>query len=232
MSQNDNMLQCLDPAERAIVEEEQSDIGPLLRAVNQIADAIRDSHPHVAVTTLAYDWGEEPPVKTKPRDNVVIRLCTGSMNFGQPLTHPSNKRFRGILEGWRYKANATRLYIWNYVVDSADTIEAYPDYFVLSKNIKYLAKLGVRGIFEEGPGVGSIKRGVPEGPGPGTDMEEFKDYTMSTMLWDPTRNATAVENEFLVGYFGEGAAPHVRTFLETMTSASAVSYTHLRAHET
>ena len=110
------MLQCLDPAEVAIVKEERSAIGPLLRAVNQIADAIRDTHPHVAVSTLAYDWGENPPLVTQPRSNVVIRLCTGSMNFGRPLTDPSNARFRGIIEGWRYKANATRLFVWNYVV--------------------------------------------------------------------------------------------------------------------
>lgn len=220
VSQNDNMLQCLDPAERAIVSREQSDIGPLLQAVNQVADSIRDSHPHVAVSTLAYDWGEEPPVHTKPRSNVVIRLCTGSMNFGRPLTDPSNSRFREIIEGWRYKANATRLYVWNYVVDSANSLEAYPDYFVLAKNIKYFAKLGVRGLYEEGPGVGSLKHGIPEGPGPGTDMEEFKDYVMATMMWDPSQNATEVENEFLVGYFTEAGAPHVRVFLETLTSAS------------
>ena len=39
-------------------------------------------------------------------------------------------------------------------------------------------------------------------------------------MWDPSQNATEVENEFLVGYYSEAAAPYVRTFLETMTSAS------------
>lgn len=230
VSQNDNMNQCLDPAERKITEEEQSDIGPILRAVNQIADAIRDDHPHVAVSTLAYDYGEQPPVVTKPRENVIIRLCTGSMNFAQPLTHPSNARFRGIIEGWRYKANATRLYVWNYVVDSANTVQTYPDYEVLAQNIQFFARLGVRGLYEEGPGVGSIKNGNPEGPGAGTDMEELKDYLMASMMWDPTQNAAEVMNEFLVGYYSAAAAPHVRTFIEKITSASQRSGAMLPMH--
>ena len=47
--------------------------------------------------------------------------------------------------------------------DSANSLEAYPDYFVLAENIKFCAQLGVRGLYEEGPGVGSIKHGIPEG---------------------------------------------------------------------
>ena len=43
---------------------------------------------------------------------------------------------------------------------------------------------------------------------------------MAVMMWMPWQNATVVENEFLVGYYGEFAAPHVRRFLETMASAS------------
>ena len=69
----------------------------------------------MSVSTLAYDYGEHPPAKTQPRANVVIRLCTGSMNFAQPITDPSNAAFRTIVEGWRHHANATRLRIWDYV---------------------------------------------------------------------------------------------------------------------
>ena len=36
------------------MKEEGSPMGPLLRGVNAIADAIKDEFPHVAVDTLAY----------------------------------------------------------------------------------------------------------------------------------------------------------------------------------
>ena len=53
ISQNDNGLMCRDPAEMAIIDAERSPMGPLLRAINAVADAIVDEFPHVAVDTLA-----------------------------------------------------------------------------------------------------------------------------------------------------------------------------------
>ena len=53
ISQNDNGLMCRDPAEMAIIDAEKSPMGPLLRAINAVADAIVDEFPHVAVDTLA-----------------------------------------------------------------------------------------------------------------------------------------------------------------------------------
>ena len=53
ISQNDNGLMCRDPAEMAIINAEKSPMGPLLRAINAVADAIVDEFPHVAVDTLA-----------------------------------------------------------------------------------------------------------------------------------------------------------------------------------
>ena len=54
MSQNDNFNYCQTAAELQIMKEEGSPMGPLLRGVNAIADAIKDEFPHVAVDTLAY----------------------------------------------------------------------------------------------------------------------------------------------------------------------------------
>ena len=112
VSQNVNQDFCKDPEELAIVAEEKSGVGPMLRAVNAIADDIRDEFPHVSVSTLAYGYGEQPPAKTQLRENVAVRLCTGNMNFAEPITHPSNAASQAIVEGWRYTANATRMRVW------------------------------------------------------------------------------------------------------------------------
>lgn len=56
VSQNDNHNQCQDPAELAINEAEGTAGGALFRAVNVIADGLKDSFPHIAVDTLACEY--------------------------------------------------------------------------------------------------------------------------------------------------------------------------------
>jgi hypothetical protein len=52
ISQNDNLNQCESPEELAVAHAEGSPAGPLLRAINAIADAIVDEFPLVAIDTL------------------------------------------------------------------------------------------------------------------------------------------------------------------------------------
>ena len=73
-AQNDNSRYCKDPAELAVIQEEDSPIGPLLRAVNQVARSLADEFPLVAVDTLAYSYTQLPPTVTRPERNVIIRL--------------------------------------------------------------------------------------------------------------------------------------------------------------
>ena len=40
------------------------------------------------------------------------------------------------------------------VVDFGNVIQSFPNYYVLGPNIQWMAAHGVKGVFEEGPGVG------------------------------------------------------------------------------
>ena len=60
-------------------------MGPMLRAVNEIARRLKPKYPGVAVDTLAYQWSRPAPKITKPRPNVIIRLCSIECNFAAPL---------------------------------------------------------------------------------------------------------------------------------------------------
>lgn len=102
-------------------------MGPLLRAVNQVADAIKDDFPHVEVDTLAYQYTRPPPKITKPRSNVIIRLCSIECNFGVPLSDPSNSHFRDDMVGWSQISD--RIWIWNYVTDFGNYVMPWPDYY-------------------------------------------------------------------------------------------------------
>ena len=101
VSQNDNFDYCNSTAEQAIYKEEGGvGIGPILRAVNKVALAIKDKYPNVKVDTLAYQWTRGTPLITKPLDNVVIRLCSIVCDFGSKLSDPSNTKFQKDIVDW------------------------------------------------------------------------------------------------------------------------------------
>jgi hypothetical protein len=76
VSQNDNAHYCNDSFEQKIIAAEGSAMGPLLRAVNFVADAVKNEFPQrsIVITTLAYDYGRKAPSITKPRENVAIQV--------------------------------------------------------------------------------------------------------------------------------------------------------------
>lgn len=85
VSQNDgNGDFCQCKTCKPIEDEEGSASGPLVRYVNQIAEAIEKDYPKVKISTLAYGSTFLPPRKTKPRSNVMITLCTDSHNWQYP----------------------------------------------------------------------------------------------------------------------------------------------------
>jgi hypothetical protein len=126
-----------------------------LRAINTIAKRLKPQFPDVAVDTLAYQQTVVPPKLTKPVSSVIIRLCDSgdiaSKNLGVPLTDPSNRAFAAAIEGWF--ALTPRIYVWNYVVDFGNTLQPLPNTYSLGPNIQWWAAHGVRGVFQEGPGL-------------------------------------------------------------------------------
>eukprot|EP01052_Picozoa_sp_SAG31_P009791 SAG31_NODE_523_length_14545_cov_4.805067_8_plen_384_part_00 len=207
ISQNDNSNMCKDPAELAVIAEEGSPMGPLLRAVNEVARAVSAKYPRVAVDTLAYQYTQAPPTVTKPEPNVIIRLCDIQSNAGAPLSDPSNANFNKVLEGWNKLTK--RIWIWNYVADSGDLLNPFPNYYSMGPNIKYFAAHGTTGVFEEGPGINA---------GDGTDLEELKDFLMSELLWDASLDPDTLIAEFLLAYYGR-AAKYIRLYMDTMHAA-------------
>ena len=113
VSVEDNGYYCNDTNEQRIYAEEGSLSGPLIRAVNTIAAALKDEYPHVRVSTLAYSFAQEPPKQTKPSSDVLIRLAPIDQNLGQPLEHPTNAASLAQLKAWG--AVSDRIYIWGYM---------------------------------------------------------------------------------------------------------------------
>ena len=106
-------------------------MGPLLRGVNFVADAVKSELPSrdIVITTLAYTYARKPPAITKPRDNVAIQVTASGCTYGVPLTDPRNAAFADDLRAW---AKLTRrLYVWDYTVDAGNYLLPWPNYFVI-----------------------------------------------------------------------------------------------------
>lgn len=210
VSQNDNYTFCQCEKCRAVDEEEGSHAGTLLRFVNAIAEDIEADYPHVAVDTLAYQYTRKPPKITKPRHNVIVRLCSIECCFGHPLescslsgTEGGQGSFTADLEGW--SAISSRLHIWDYTANFAHAIQPFPDFKVLAPNIRYFIRHGVTGIFEEGEN--SVR---DHG-----ELNPLRQYVLAKLLWNPELDPERLVNEFLAGYFGM-AAPAVREWFDLL----------------
>jgi hypothetical protein len=193
VSQNDwgNYCQCANC--KALAEKEGSQIAPILHLVNAVADAVKDEHPDKIIDTLAYQYGRKPPTTMRPRPNVVVRLCSIECCFVHPLeSDPFNASFVTDIQGWSKQCN--RLWVWDYVINYAHSIQPFPNLYVLKPNINFFIRNGVTGIYEESNYYSK-----------GGELAELRSYIMAKTLWDPSYDTDKAIGEFLPGYYGAAA---------------------------
>ena len=202
VSQNDWYRRCECKDCLAIEAVEKSPSGPVLRLVNAVAAAVEKDYPRVAIDTLAYQYTLKPPAVTRPRPNVIIRLCTSECSFAQPLTGEQNKAFREVIEGWSRICN--RLYIWDYVVNFRHYVQPHPNLRVLSPNVRFFIAHHAKGILEQGDHTSL-----------GGELAELRAWVLAKLLWNPSLDGDKLIDEFLDGYYGP-AAPLLRKYIRLM----------------
>ena len=168
--------------------------------VNQVADAVEDEFPDKYVGTFAYQYSRRPPTGIKPRENVVIRLCSIECCFAHPLTAgcPQNESFMNDMHGWA--KIAPHLFIWDYIVDYAQYIAPWPNFQVLGLNIEAFRDNKAIGIFEEA-----------QYESAGAEFDEMKSWTVNQLLWDPKQDVDSLVSIFIDGFYGK-AAPKVMEY--------------------
>lgn len=205
VSQNDWQGSCQCAACSAIDREEGGPAGSLLRFVNAVAAEIEAEFPRVAIDTLAYQYTRKPPGKTRPRPNVIVRLCSIECSFSKPLADDRNRAFRDDLVGWSKICD--RLYVWDYTTNFAHYVLPHPNLRVLGPNVRFFVEHGVKGVFEQGAYQST-----------GSEMAELRAWVLAKLLWDPARDSDALVNEFVDGYYG-AAAPEIRAYLALIHDA-------------
>ena len=207
VSQNDNQNYCKCKKCQATDAEEGSPAGTLLRFVNAVADDIKDDYPDVSIETLAYQYTRKAPLITKPRDNVIIRLCSIECCFSHPLSDPDcevNAAFQHDIIEWGKICN--RLYIWDYVTNFPHYIPPFPNFRVLLANMRFFAENHVIGMYPEG----NYQTDTGE-------FGELRAYLLGRAMWNPYMTEEeyfAYMDDFLEGYYGKNAAPYIRKFID------------------
>lgn len=219
VSQNDWFNCCACGKCSEIAKEEGARVGPYLRLVNAVADAIREDHPDKVVDTLAYQYTRKPPLKTAPRPNVIVRLCSIECCFSHPLSKVSaddrlNEAFAKDLVAWSDKTN--RLYIWDYVIDYAHCLLPFPNLWTIPENIRFFADHGVKGIYEEANYFTK-----------GGEFAELRTWIIAKTLWNPDYDTHRAIDEFLAAYYEESAGA-IRQYIDLLHERTKNQNLHFR----
>ncbi len=203
ISQNDWHGFCTCEKCRKMDEENGSHSGSLITFVNKVAEDIEKEFPNVYVETLAYQYTRKPPKVVKPRQNVVVRLCTIECSFLQPLeTGELNQSLAEDIRGW--SAISPHLFVWNYLTNFSNYLLPHPNMRVLAPNLRFFVKNHTIGLFEQGDSFTTVG-----------DFVAPRNWVVSHLLWNPNLDEKALWDEFFQRYYGP-AGPILQEYLNAL----------------
>ena len=229
VTQADNRNICQCEACRRVYEEEGAPSGLLVRFINQVADAVREDYPNLLIETFAYQWSRTPPQKARPRDNVLIRFCTGDEcrihGYGN-TDCVYNRHTTEDIEKWG--AISRHLFVWDYSGNFTFYNVPLANFFTLRTDSRFLYEKGVTGLFNMGQyeTVSSLRH-----EGYNTEFSALRAYLLSKVFWNPLMDEDEYNrhmNEFLAGYYGDGWM-NIRRYIEFLVAC--VGDHHCRLYE-
>ena len=220
VSQNDQQGPCECDACRAIeAEEGGAHSGIYLRFANRVAEAIEKEFPNVMVDTFAYQFTRQAPAQTRPRRNVVVRLCDIECAFNKPLTEfDQNRAFLKDLADWSRIAPG-QLFIWDYLANFRSYMLPHMNLRSIAPNIRTFVDAGAVGVFEQGDACCAAGELAP-----------LRFWLTAHLLWDPSQDESALIDDFVAGDYGAGAAPHIKDYIAIVNDAGTASDKPMRCY--
>ena len=201
VEQNDNQLFCQCDDCQALSAQYGGESGVMVWFVNQVADAVKDEFPDKFIGTFAYQYTRHAPKDIKPRDNVVIRLCSIECCMWHNYDEcEQNLAFLKDLQDWG--RIAPHLYIWDYVTDFAQYCLPVANWKTIQPHIKDFQENHAIGILEEG-----------DYQTVSCELREMRTWILSKLMWNPDADVDALIRDFTDGYYGP-AGKYVREYLD------------------
>jgi len=206
ISQNDGSdTYCRCPSCQAIIDEEGSPSGPILRFVNAVAERFPDKE----ISTLAYLFSVRPPKITVPLDNVSIMLCDIDCRRQTALTeNPSGRAFMECLRGW--SAICQNIFLWDYGINFDNYLSPFPNLSTIRDNMLIFRDHGVKMHFSQ---INSTLGG---------DFSELRPYLVSKLMWNPSASLDSLEKHFCESYYG-AAAPQILHYINQLEGAAVAT---------
>ncbi len=194
VSQDDNQQYCLCDNCSKIDEEEGGPAGTMIHFVNKVAETFPDK----TISTLAYQHTRKP-CKTKPRENVLITLCSIECDRSGPIEEKCID-FANDLRGWGKLTDNIR--IWDYTTQFTNFLAPFPNIHTLKPNIELFKNNGAKWIFEQHSNNPS-------------ELFELRSYITAKLLWNPTLELDDLLTEFTNGYYEE-AGIFVKQYIDAI----------------
>lgn len=205
ISQNDSLKYCECPECKTEAEKLGNQTDLLLDFVNEVASAVEKEFPEFKVETLAYQYTRDTPKTVKPRNNVIIRLCSIECNTAKPLDSEENALYIAQINKWSKISN--QLFVWDYVTNFSNPHIIHPNYYAMCENIKFFSNHSAVGIFTQGD---YFNRDI--------DFQPLRVWLIAKLQWNPDLDIDMLTNEYLNGYYGS-AGPYMKQILDTYIHA-------------
>ena len=231
VAQNDWYGYCECEHCQAIDRREESHAGALLAFVNAVADAVRDEFPDNRIHTFAYLYSRKAPRFLRPRENVIVRLCSIECCQSHPMGACrqaiggidvennaadafalSGQAFTDDLADWA--KIAPHLYLWDYTTNFSNYLQPFPNWHVMGENLRLFRRLGVEGVLEQGN----------YSPGKTSAFAPLRIYLLSRLLWNADADTDELIRTFVQGYYGPEAETGVLQCLSLMEGAASQNH--------
>ena len=208
VTQNDYDNYCTCKTCKAVDEEEGAHAGTMIRFVNAVAERVEKAFPGKQVCTFAYRYTRKPPLKVRPRKNVVVKLCPIECDYSAPINeslYKENVKFEQDIRKWSEISHS--LYLFDYVTNFRDYLHTFPNAPVLFANLRRFRDAGVAYY---GP-LGNCE-------GRHSDFAELKAWLLAKGMWNPDRPWRPLAEKFMKGYYG-AAAPYAMECFDVLNAA-------------
>lgn len=201
LTQNDNFDYCECSECQAIADQYGGQSGLMIWFVNQVADALKEEFPDKYIGTFAYQYTRSVPTGIKPRENVVVRLCSIECclihNYDEC---EQNRAFLEDLQGW--SAISPHLFIWDYTTAFTQYSLPVPNFRTAKPHIQDFVANNAIGMMEEGDY--QTKCG---------EFNELKAYLLAKLMWNSEADPDAIIEDFTDGYYGP-AGKFIREYID------------------
>ena len=220
ITQNDNGNYCTCDSCKALDEENGSQSGTMISFANEIAERIKATgkYQELAIDTFAYQYTRKAPSEVRPREDVIVRLCSIECCFGHTLDNPDckeNVKFMADLKEWSSICN--RLYIWNYNLNCDESVNIYANFGTLQRNTQIFYEHNVKGIYQQG--IFYIADCDAE-------FSEMKTYLLARLMQNPYIDIEAEMTGYLTGVYGPGGI-YLKEFIDIVTKRAVTKTKHL-----